>query len=280
MKAFKLLFAASLSIALGACSPNNVAENVQTLGQETSSIIGGTEVAADHQSIRHIVALYDFDSGALCTGTLLGNNLVLTAAHCIGKDPKKMAIFFGNKVHQNAPRAPVLAVEISPLWESNQFKPYNTGDIALVLFGGPTPEAFQGLPVLPEQYARVLRKGTLVLMLGYGISDGVNKTGSGTLRMVSARVADEKFSATEVVIDQTQGKGACHGDSGGPAIVFVGGQAHVWGVTSRSVGDPDDHCSQYAAYTNATVYLTWIREASARLLKFNSEGRNNPFNGL
>ena len=45
-----------------------------------------------------------------------------------------------------------------------------------------------------------------------------------------------------MILDQEDGSGACHGDSGGPAFFEKDGKTYLLGVTNRSYPDgaPDD----------------------------------------
>lgn len=267
MEIGKKIFTAMVLMTLAACAPSGPgAQGTAENAQVGAGIIGGQEVPANSPVLRHIVGLYDTARGSICTGTLISNQAVLTAAHCIARNPRTMIVIF-SPVLSKAPREqtrPVTGAAISSLRNQNR-APENQGDIAVVRFQGDIPTNYKPLPILPYTHGRILRPGTLTLLAGYGVSNGVNNTGSGTLRMVSVRIAQGQFSLTEILVDQTKGFGACRGDSGGPAIVFLGGQAYVWGVTSRGVNDPNNDCSQYGAYTNASIFADWIRQSAEQL---------------
>ena len=69
-------------------------------------------------------------------------------------------------------------------------------------------------------------------------------------------------------IDNTNGKGACHGDSGGPAYVQdKNGNVFLAGVTSRAdeATDPEGKCIGKTIYTKVQPYLTWISTESDKL---------------
>ncbi|MBX2987699.1 MAG: trypsin-like serine protease [Bdellovibrionaceae bacterium] len=238
--------------------------------QSASAIMNGIEVSPQDAAARHIVGIVivQANGGAgICTGTLLGNNLVMTAAHCAPEGARLFVVF--DRViadHMNpALTRPVDKVAISPSWQMNQNNRRNTGDIALIRYVGPTPARFQPLPVLPFDRQRVLRPGNLVILAGYGRSSVADnqKDGSGVLRQVSTRLAPKGFSMTELLVEHTDGRGACNGDSGGPAVVFLGGQPYVWGVTSRGIPT----CDQGAVYTNATLYQSWIQTTSQEMTR-------------
>ncbi len=267
MKSMNLLLLSSV-LVLAAC-----AQNLETTGTDTyaaneeqQGIIGGVTVPDGHPITKSIVAVYDRKSGSLCTGSLLEKNMVLTAAHCIG-NAEDMIVVFGNNLMSKTQRPKaVLQVdkaEVSKTWESQQGQHKNTGDVAVVHFLGDVPAGYGPAEFLPKP--ELLRKGTPVILAGYGMADGKTGEGSGLLRVTNVTIADPKFSSTEIKLDQTKGHGACHGDSGGPAYVYVDSKFYLWGITSRGVDDPKNDCSKYSVYTYALLYKQWIKEQTAKM---------------
>src|SRR4051812_3490531 len=84
-----LLFAATLLPGHAFASLNAVDE---------ISIIGGTEVQQGDPVLKSTVAI--FDGSALCTGSIIDQDLVVTAAHCIS-DPSRMAVLFTTDLEAN-----------------------------------------------------------------------------------------------------------------------------------------------------------------------------------
>lgn len=248
-----------LSLSMAACN-QRVPESATQISEDSSGIIGGVNVQQTDSIARSIVSVYDTELGGLCTGSLMPNNIVITAAHCVGS---KMVIIFGVNLDQSISYAPVTHIAVSPLWKARQNMNHDTGDIAVLKFKGTVPAGFVPAKVLNDR--NLLRKGAAVTLAGYGISDGVKKVGSGVLRYTRVKIADSKFSGTEVMLDQRNGRGACHGDSGGPAYINIGGQLYLWGVTSRGVNDPADNCGQFSAYTNILAHLSWMSEVVTKM---------------
>ncbi len=58
---------------------------------------GGVAVKPNDPLIQHFVGLYidrlDSPQSGICTGTIIGPKTILTAAHCLNGDPKKMAVY-------------------------------------------------------------------------------------------------------------------------------------------------------------------------------------------
>lgn len=261
----KLILAGLLtSTTLIACSPG--AQTASEITNTGEGIIGGWEIQPTEKFQESIVAVYDSTEGQLCTGSLLPNNLVLTAAHCIGPDIDAMYVLFDTKVTNDSPHRKVEKVEVSPLWESQQYNRKDTGDIALLRFSGTVPQGFKPATLLSPADRKHLKKGTQVVLAGYGISNGVSKEGAGVLRVTKVTIEDPNYSESEVTLNQRQGMGACHGDSGGPAYVSIKGKLYLWGVTSRGVEDKADDCSQLAAYTNAIHYRAWLNRTAQKLI--------------
>lgn len=265
MQLQKLLLAGLLStLTITACAPSSQynSSEVQTSGE---GIIGGWEAQPGDRIQQSIVAIYDSYEGQLCTGSLLPNNVVLTAAHCIGPDPEAMFVIFDTQVAAKSLRRRIDKVAISPYWAHRQMEDKDTGDIALVHFTGSVPRGYVPATFAGPNERRLLKAGSEVVLAGYGISNGATGDGAGRLRVTKVKIEDPKFSNSEITLNQTQGTGACHGDSGGPAYILVNGHHYLWGVTSRGVEDKSNDCSKLAAYTSALYYKTWINKMAAKL---------------
>lgn len=256
------------SLALTACNQrtNNSGE-VQAKENATlgDGIVGGTEVQADDPIKQSIVAVYDAYEGQLCTGSLLPGNLVLTAAHCIGQMDEAMFIFFDTKLTKISVRRQADKIEVSPYWATRKSKDKDTGDVALIHFTGDVPAGYKPATFVSNANKKLLAKGAEVVLAGFGITNGVTGDGAGTLRVTKVKIEDPQFSSSEIKLNQTQGTGACHGDSGGPAYIQVNGKYYLWGVTSRGVDDEKNDCTQYSAYTNALYYKTWLNRMANKL---------------
>lgn len=302
-----------LLLNLQSCSPESKTQVQEITIPAVSSdgIIGGQEMPKSFAMENGIVGIIDISSGGICTGSLLPNNLILTAAHCVS-DPKKALIIFDENmqkiiqhlIDRTSPEVVQETVRLVDVGRTNAkyaqtmqemndyadkalngrkfedlaqeertqilekvFSIKDHGDIALLHFTGTTPQGYKPATVATLKESGLLTNGTDTTLSGYGLNNGVENTGSEILRSVEGiKVSDNKFSQTEIQLDQRQGKGACRGDSGGPAFVKVDGKLKLWGVTSRGDKDPNNDCSQFVIYTHINAWQTWIKMTSEELL--------------
>lgn len=220
-------------------------------------IIGGVEATGEEEFAKTVVSLYNVAMGSICTASILSDNMLLTAAHCVEGAPSDLRVVFGTNLEtQDVIVQRVEAFRVSPFWYARQNQRLDTGDIAIVKFSGGLPEGYEPAELLTD--SSLLNDNDQVLLAGYGNSNGAEGTGAGRLRFVETSIKQARYSRTEVLVEQSFGKGACHGDSGGPAYVHINGKRMLFGVTSRGVDDPKNDCSVSAAYTSVPYYNGWI----------------------
>lgn len=81
------------------------------------------------------------------------------------------------------------------------------------------------------------------------------------MRTTSVQVVQGQLGKSEFVTDQTDGSGACFGDSGGPAYVYSQGRYYLMGVASRVFNPDGDPCKGIGIYSNAGYYRPFIRDS-------------------
>lgn len=276
-----LTFVCGIFLLLVACAPadndtNTVNTSVLDLTKDTPFyIINGQEIKQSADGFSYsIVALFNIEDSSLCTGSIIDPNYIITAAHCLARDPRNMVVLFGVDFEAAAKSKnfiPVADGIANPLYnhkmdlarQKKAIPEKNWGDIALIKIGKRLPPNYRPIPVVNLTDTTAQQE---TLLAGYGMYNGVKGTGSGLLRKTIVKIDNPSYSQTEASLDQTHGTGACHGDSGGPSYIKAntGGYA-LWGVTSRGLNDPKNDCSQFSVYTKITPFRNWIIQAQKLL---------------
>ena len=232
-------------------------------------IIGGVEMTAHDPIQRSTAAMYEPSAngsgGALCTASLIGKNTALTAAHCVQKGGYSPVIIFGTDVRSpNAVKLPVTGVAVNPAWAKKRGRGMDQGDIAVVKFGGKLPPGYH--PAILDSEKSEIKKGDPVILAGYGVSNAKTHEGAGTLRKTSVSVDSVRKGKSEMIFNQSHGRGACHGDSGGPAYFQRGRKMVLGGVTNRSYpNSAADDCAHKVVYTKVSAYRPWIEKSEDEL---------------
>lgn len=237
-----------------------------TIQKKEYAVINGQQTLEDEWIAQSTVALYDDYTGEVCSGVLIADNIVLTAAHCLGPKTESIFVLFG----VNAASSPqeirdVEDYRISTYWEARKYQKKNTGDIALVKFAGSLPPNYESVAMLTPEQRDLLTAESEIIVAGFGTSNAQSFYTEGKLQHTTLQIQDPQFSISEVLVDQSRGSAVCHGDSGGPAFIVHEDQAYVWGITSRSHNDDEGLCNQSAVFTSAVYYSTWIRRMVAEL---------------
>lgn len=227
-------------------------------------IIGGDVVQVSDPAAYSTVALMSINANQKtsprCTGTLISKNLVLTAAHCVDRiKPAKVIISFSTEVTENFNPETMRKVKAIKAHDR-----YGLGsrlnDVALIVIEDVAPATAKSIEILEPKYNLVV--GQSMLLAGFGVTDDKNQTAPTALQQVRVKLV--KILDTILVTNQTEGGGACNGDSGGPAYLEKNNQLYVYGIT-RGPHDGANNCRQYGEYTYASKFKEFILTTAVEL---------------
>jgi hypothetical protein len=205
-----------------------------------------------------------------CSGTIIADNLILTAAHCLkGSVPE---ISFGADMNN-----PVQTVSgdfmFIPSDYNDATEAQNRHDIGLIKFSGGLPSGFHPVSLVAPSRSAAVAEGvpsksalhvfTPIIVAGYGIDRlGAPPSHFGELKRARLHVSIFRASRTERQALQTSFGGICPGDSGGPAFIEKKGTLYLWGVNNLISGakSPISRCGFMGTYADVSSpeLATWL----------------------
>jgi secreted trypsin-like serine protease len=223
------------------------------------AIVGGGAPSAEEGVGRSVVTIVG-SRGNFCTGALIAQRLVLTAAHCVQPGATYKIVEYG------ADRQPQLQdvknVAIHPAFSMQAMTAHRaTADVALLQLEAQPKEksaSALGMPQVP------IVTGSRFTIAGIGVTvRGQGNTG-GTVRVAGLVATGRPGSLQIRLVDPVaqgarDGLGACTGDSGGPVFEDLQGGPVIVGVISWSTGPNNAAgCGGLTGVTPLTLYRDWI----------------------
>lgn len=193
--------------------------------------------------------------GALCSGTLIAPDWVMTAAHCVQNIAvSSITVHFGTVNVFSKPgitRRAVMAIAKPGFSESALGK----NDIGLIKLDMPITD-IKPVPVnLDPAKAPV---GITVTMVGFGATAAGGGGSIGVEYVVDqTSVTCQSFVGANtdlLCFNQVSGKGKCQGDSGGPSFTMIDGVFTQVGITSFG----DQNCQQFGADTRTDAEKAFL----------------------
>lgn len=231
-----------------------------------SRVWGGVAIREDQDAFRDVVAIVG--NNRICSGTLVGSDLVLTAAHCYCGGVIEEAVI-GTNILTPAERIKIDKARSAAFVSCTQLSSdISVGDVALLRLS--TPATMSGRRIAG---LKMVRDSAAVRAVGFGQTernilgfkyqvniviasyqcDGPGVQGTSDSDVYRCRASHELVAAG-------LNRDTCGGDSGGPVFVLgPDARLYVAGVTSRAV-DPNGLCGPGGIYVllSAPPIRAWL----------------------
>jgi hypothetical protein len=237
-----------------------------TLVHPAAAMVGGAP-AVDASEFRSEVMILSA-RGNLCTGIVLAQDLVLTAAHCL--EPGLTYKLYELDAERKPVFRDIAQTVVHPQFSKKTFDANRaTAGVALIKLAAPLPEKYAPAALAPKR-ARVAA-GEKFIVVGYGVTAPRDNRSAAVLRRADLAATGKPGNLQLRLFDpatrgETPGLGACTGDSGGPVYEERDGQRLVYGVVSWSTAPKlQDGCGGLTGVTPLELYLNWISETARKL---------------
>lgn len=244
-------------------------------------IIGGERLPPADPIAQTTVALYVKNQGTddysfNCSASIIASEFVLTAAHCLTRRNENKSFVPRNfqdvrisfavaaSTPDHARETELASIKQFVIHPNYSMDGLFLNDIAIIQLSKSIPpgHALAALDIL--DHLSLLKADAEVTIAGYGDTEYKTVIGYGTLFKVNVPIKQGPDENNDVLLNISRAKGACYGDSGGPAFLNIDGVPTVWGILSYFDSEPLD-CSHDVKYLSVAPYLAWLKSITTSL---------------
>merc|ERR1719228_1732795 len=261
-----LVALAQVSWVLGDCGKPAISPNVNAF------IVGGNEATA--HSLPWQISLqatyFGFDLGHICGGSIINDQYIVTAAHCLTNPVMGFKVVVGaHSLRRGSDYQETFVVDKVIIHESYDENDGSVGDIALLKLADKITYSDGVQPACLPKKTQVYDDDDEFLVSGWGaLTEGgsspdklqqvivphFNHDKCNKIPFYAGRIPD-----TVICAGYPEGrKDACQGDSGGPLVTLIDDEWTLAGVVSWGIG-----CARRnrpGVYTDVAKYIDWIED--------------------
>ena len=206
---------------------------------------------------------------ALCSGTLIAPDLVLTAGHCIDAKPNKVIIGSVDIAKPGGEMIDIKSAIAYPDWQHR----YDIGLLELAKPSKAKPRAVAQSCTAKDDLATNKK----VRVVGFGLTSKTGKGSNSLLENAELPIDDPTCAKDPACRPKPVNPGgeftagghgvdSCFGDSGGPLLAPTKHGEVLLGVVSRGLGTMADPCGQGNVGVRVDKVVLWIEKTSKRKL--------------
>lgn len=232
-------------------------------GPVRAPVVGGHPV--QHGEWPDVVAVLTGDGG-YCSGTLLGADLVVTAAHCIEAVPTEVVIGSIDLAEPDGQRRRVKWSRAYPSWTERY-------DVGVVMLENPVLARERAVAQGCTANERIVG-GARLEVVGFGLTSPSGTDSNTQLRAATIEVTDPTCTSDAACepsvapagefIAGGHGTDACFGDSGGPVYIETAEGPALVGIVSRGLATFGEPCGEGGVFVRADKVVSWIQSVSGR----------------